>query len=504
MKFFNNNRFIFYGLCWYFLLIPYAIADKLYMPEGFLADEIEDYIAVLNSSHTVATGTLFVYYDDGARQDFAVEFPPEQRITLSLKGLGVKLETPYATMLETNRTITAAFVHYDHGYALASHLTPTLSRQWGLAEGYVSSWTRDYLTLLNPSSDTAEVNLRLLYQYNYYYYGALPQYFTLRIEPNRRFSVDLHKYLRRQYRNQPYGFTLTSTRPIVAALSHYDDALGDGSLIIATPSSQGNRNGFVANGQVPNNGFEIINVVNPHKYSVDFDVILHYDNSVSQIFSFMGLYNESRRGLNISDLANRDEIYAVEYRSFVSHYNSNWHKQGIPAPGTPVPTLVNFVHVEHDTRIGKGMDGVEFTSSGHTHWEFAEGYRSAPRLEESEEEVGSEEEAGSEEQSGSEEENTPPQDIIEQYLMIYNPSLSTATVDVTLYYEDGKMPTVITMAIGSSRKSILALHEHELVRVEENGIRYGIKVTSTVPVIPYFTHKDRAANNSFGLIGVRR
>jgi hypothetical protein len=453
------------------------------MPEGYINEHIDDFVAVLNTNTRTVTGNLRVYYTDGESQTYPVSFPPEQRSGVVMRFTGVKWNQPYGMALETDLPVTAALLHYDYEKkaALGEHFSPTLSREWSVAEGYMSNWTRDYLTLLNPNNTTVEARVNLFYRYRPY--PPLPQYFDIRIKPNSRFRLDFHEFLSDYIWRREYGFTLQAEQPVSVALSHYDENWQDGSLIMGTPSILGSHNAYVAHG-VSNNSFEVLNILNPHSFSVDLDVILHYPDGISQVFSYLGIGSESRQGLDISQLDATDSHigYAIEYRAYASHYNYGDDKA--PTGGTPVAVITNYVNLSENA-----VQGSRFTEQPRTYWEFAEGCKAAG---------------------------------VTEYLSIYNPSKQDATVDVTVYYDDGgeirgmrdgetavvayeDAKTTFSINIPAGDWQRLAMHEQANIRSREgSGMWYGIAVSASQPVIPKLQHSDSLWGGSMALDGVPR
>lgn len=441
-----------------FFLQPFSSnAGTLYMPEGYVGNGTEEYIAILNPHDQDALGTISFYYEDGEVVTEEVFFPANQRSSLDIKQFNVEFARPFSTVITTDEPVTATLIHYDHGTALGSNFTDVTSTKWSIAEGFASDDTRDYLAIFNPNAERVKVNVSLLR------YAMQPEKYTISIGGNRRFSFDLFNYINQLgWYTQQYGILIESDNPIVASLSHYDDSLGDGTLVIGHPN-HGETVGYAAEGWISNNGFEFVNVLNPNNYDVIFKLELQYNNGIIEYLPdmYVGMYQ--RLGIKLNDYAQTEQGYMIKYTSVAAN-NWQWEENGYPAPDTPVNTVANFVHFDNS-----GLNSVRFLKEAHTRWEFAEGFHS---IDESK---------------------------VQEFMLVFNPSDQDANVTVTLVYDDGEDPTTIPLTVEAGKKSGLALHQEPSVRA--GYIWYGIVVESDIPIIPYFTHYDLTYGGSFALEG---
>ena len=72
------------------------------MPEGFLSDNVDEFVAVLNSTDKEVTGKCTIFYEDGNTLEFDVSFPPKQRSGITLKDKEILWNTGFSTVLETD------------------------------------------------------------------------------------------------------------------------------------------------------------------------------------------------------------------------------------------------------------------------------------------------------------------------------------------------------------------------------------------------------------------
>jgi len=437
-------------------------ANTLYMPEGYVGEGIEEFIAILNPQENEANGTVTIYYEDGTKLEGDVSFPPMQRSGLTLKDIGVEWNRPFSTVIETDETITATLIHYDNGSALGANFTEVTSTKWSIAEGVDQDLTRDFLSIFNPNESAVEINVSLLKE------GSSPQDFTINMGGERRFAFNLHEYVDRLgWFNEKYGVLLEADEPIVVSLSHYDGVLGDGTLVMGHPD-HGQSSGYIAEGWISEEGFEYISVLNPNEYGITLDFNIQYNTGITEVIEDVWVSGNQRIGYRLNNRVTPNQGFMIKYTAEAAN-NWEWEANRFPEPGTPANVVANFVHFDLS-----GLNGVRFRREPHTRWEFAEGYRS----------------------------DLPDQ--VYEFLLMYNPNEEDAEVNVTLIYDDGQEPTVIPLTVEAGKKDGLALHSDERVRIREGGIWYGIVVESDVPIVPYFTHYDLSFGGSFALEGSPR
>jgi hypothetical protein len=435
-----------------------AHSGTLYMPEGYISDGTEEFLAILNAGSVDAQGTITFYYEDGVTVEAPVFFPANQRSSLDIKQFGVEFDRPFSTVIDTDEHITATLIHYDNGMALGANFTNTTSQKWTIAEGFASDDTRDYLSIFNPNDEKVKVEVTLMR------YAMQSEKYAISIGGKRRFSFDLFNYINRLgWYTKEYGILIDSDKPIVASLSHYDDNLGDGALVMGHPH-HGETSGYIAEGWISDNGLEFVNVLNPHEFAIMLKLEIQYNDGITEYLPDLYIGEYQRLGVKLNDYAKLEQGYMIKYSS-VAADNWQWEENGYPEPGTPINSVANFVHFDHS-----GLNGVRFLKQPHTRWEFGEGFHSAEG-----------------------------ESHVQEFMLVFNPSEQDANVTVTLIYDDGQAPTTIPLTVEAGKKSGLALHNEPTVR--EGYIWYGSVVESDVPVIPYFTHYDLGFGGSFALEG---
>jgi len=423
-----------------------------YMPEGYTDFGVSEFIGVLNSSAQPATGDIIFCYADGTEESYPVYFPEYQRATLDIQAMGIKEKMAFSTVLKTDRKVTATFMSYNHGMALGENFTDIKSTRWGVAEGLASKSTSDFLCIFNPN--TYPVDVEVTIHPNPWRDGLI----TVRVDAKSRATLALNDFITDNFYPFAYGITLESTGAVVASMSRYDFGFNDAMLFMATPNI-GEASGYVADGIRTDRSYSYLDFLNVNGFGVNIALTINYIDGISHTTEHYMAANQWR-GIELNeDIVSRENVpYSIEYESTIDGYY--WYQQA--------PVLADFVHAYPGR-----MEGVRFQQKSHRYWEFAEGYRSAS------------------------------ENQISETLQIFNPSESVATGSVTLYYDDGVDPTVVTFRISSHEKAIFEFEKIAEIRAAHSwgGISYGIRIDSDTGVIPHFSHQDKHSGGSFALNG---
>ncbi|MBF0574051.1 MAG: hypothetical protein HQK69_09890, partial [Desulfamplus sp.] len=398
-------------------------------------------------------GECLIYYSDGENASSPIFVLPYQRTTLDIKMLGVREKVPFSTVIKTDHRVTATLIHYDKGNALGENFTNIKSTRWGIAEGFVSENTFDYLSLFNPNDYMVEVEIKL--HPNPWNQGVI----NLRIDGKKRASLAVNDFIKKELYPFAYGITMESTGAIVASMSRYDNVFGDGMLFMAAPNF-GEASGYIAQGSREEGSSEFLDFLNINDFGINLSVKIHYIDGISYITKYYIGHNQWASIKLTEDVITRKDIpYSLEYEATNANY---WY------PNQQAPVIANFIHAYEGN-----MEGVRFEQTPHRYWEFAEGFRESSKK------------------------------AVVENLYIFNPSESYSTGNVTIYYDDGINPTVLPFKIAPYGKLSLLLNEVEKMRDTHSwgAISYGIRIDSNTGVIPYFVHKDTNMGGSFALNG---
>ncbi|WP_353570291.1 hypothetical protein [Candidatus Albibeggiatoa sp. nov. BB20] len=423
------------------------VSNTLYMPEGFIGDGIDEFVSLLNTHDETVNATCFFYYEDGTALSFPLELLAKQRTTFTVKDKGVAFYRPFAIVIEPEKKITATLAHYAQGnVAMGANFTPITSKKWASSQGFYhhEDKIRNYLVGFNPNNEPVDINLQITGVTEIF-----PLNVQLRVEPKSRFNVKLQDYLNPTIPEQPIGALVSTNKPIVVGMSHYDDLLDDGTLSIAEPS-WGSQRGYVAEGWLSDTGFEVVNLVNPHDTPTEiiFYKSQQYYDAASE-FARFELTPYQQAGLVVSAFLPKKQPLSISYSS-------------------AQPVVASFNHFDLS-----GLNGVNFVPNGHTHWEFAEGFRG---------------------------------DNVLEFLLVQRESLVSNSeplnVKVRLYYYDGQANAELDLVIPANEsKATLFLHADNRVRSSPDGVTYSVTLDADLPIIPYFTHYDFNFGGAFALSG---
>ncbi|MCV6639541.1 hypothetical protein [Candidatus Albibeggiatoa sp. nov. NOAA] len=421
-------------------------SNTLYMPEGFIGNDIEEFVSLLNTHDEEVNATCSIYYEDGTKFSFPLTLPPKQRSSFSVKEKGVPFYRPFAMVIESDKKITAAFAHYATGnIALGDNFTSITSKKWATAQGFYNheDKIRSYLVGFNPNDEAVNVNLRITGST-----VAFPRDIELKVAANSRFSVKLQDHLNTSIPEQSIGALVSASKDIVVGMSHYDDFLNEGTFTIAHPS-WGENTGRVAEGWLSDTGFEVVDLINPNDTRVSVNFSAYPSETQSSSFLTVGLEPFSQYAVVLNDFLPKHKPQHISWRE----------ESGLPV-------VADFSHYDLS-----GLNGVNFTHQAYTHWEFAEGFRF---------------------------------DNVLEFLLISRGHPNGETnIKVSVYYFDGQANAEFNVVIPEGEmKTALALHEDDRIRSNpSHGIAYGFTLDASEPVIPYFTHYDFNLGGAFALSG---
>lgn len=465
--------------------------DVLYYPEGFAGSTINEFLPIQNTNdHTVIyqviaraeipQGTAangFTWFRDKVISPVGgLTIGPTSRggITISHFGAGgqpsaddlVPQGVPYSIEIRATDTLFANMSRYDFGTSTGEAFTRTTSTTWGFADLYKltgAGGVSDFLVWENPNNQDATVTI------TYYFQNLAPFSAVVTTRMFRRGGVNLNQ-VGSIPGNTAFSVQVSSTQPLIAALSHFDsraagDPLGSAELGV---SGSGSRFGVIPFGNVgpgatgiPNQ--ESISVLNT---GTSQSVVVNFTLS----FSIPGLQPLSlpaslivapqRRGTfdfsGVAQLAD-GRRYSIRYDILPgsAQVYAGWvHKQSFPGISN-ADDIANPVGVVAATK-----------------WEFAEGFMDPAR-------------AG--------------RDVFEN-ISIYNPhilafgaTVTPANVTIRLLYGDSFVLSLPEVQIAAGGRIDLDLHAIQAVLnqgTQNQRYFYSIEVVSDVVVVAQMRHFD--------------
>jgi len=308
-----------------------------YFAEGYVSDEVVEWLLILNPSNDDAHTDVTLFYEDGIIKSFSKDIPAHS------KG-GVKLNDyadagkAFGTRIESNQPIVAQLAHYEPAGCHGSIGSTELARTWYFGEGYVSSEVVEWLGILNPSNDDAHTTITL------YYEDGRTEFFSKDIPAHSKGGVKLNDYADA---GKAFGTRIDSDQPIVAQLAHYEPAGGHGSI----GSTELAKTWYFGEGYVSGEVVEWLGILNPTNEDAHTTITLYYEDGRTEFFS-KDIPARSKGGVKLNDYADAGKAFGTRIDSDqpiviqLAHYEpAGGHgsigailKEVIPTP-TPTPTL---------------------------------------------------------------------------------------------------------------------------------------------------------------------
>lgn len=228
----------------------------VFFPEGYSSASINEFISIGNpSTTTTAAYSVILRYETGEIGGVVSSgtIAPGSRggVTLSngANGVlaGVRPNTPYSIVIESNIEVAATLAHYDFGTSIGDAFTSESSDTWTFSRlERVPGSVFDFVVYYNPNNFDVEVTLTA------YAAGQSPVSLTQTVGANRRLGFSINDIP--QFPTGVFGGILTSKakssanqaafRGVVASLSHYNQTFGTGFAELGDPGL-GDTNGAI-------------------------------------------------------------------------------------------------------------------------------------------------------------------------------------------------------------------------------------------------------------------
>jgi hypothetical protein len=228
----------------------------LYYPEGYAASTIDEFVPIVNPNSFDVTYTVIARYETGVRDQTLVSnvvIPANSRggFTITRHEDPTSLtrrDTPYALEIQSNGQLGATFAHYDFGVTTGENFTNRISTTWTFAQvnrdgiadpAALGNLFNDYVIFYNPNNADVSVNITMTYD------DGTVTTFTRTVGALRRSGINFDTD-DAVTRNGRFSVRLSSSAPIVAAMSSYDIQNGRGFGLL------GDADGGSTTGVVPN------------------------------------------------------------------------------------------------------------------------------------------------------------------------------------------------------------------------------------------------------------
>jgi cyclophilin family peptidyl-prolyl cis-trans isomerase len=257
--------------------------DKIYYPEGFRSASSEETVELTNPNAFATTYQLIAHYENGQRDNVIASGTIAAGTTLELKvwdptnptASKVRADTPYALQLETAAAagavgtvapIAAAYNRRDFGGTIGDSFfhtngySATNLRTWDFARVERNPNSREFVTWVNTTDQNATVTV------NFYTSSGLSSTVkTFALEAYRRGGMN---FFAQGMPDGVYAIRVTSTQPIVAAMSDFDLPSAAGATYLPGfggigQAGGGATNAVLANAEILNNFTNNLSIFNP-------------------------------------------------------------------------------------------------------------------------------------------------------------------------------------------------------------------------------------------------
>jgi hypothetical protein len=368
-----------------------AAATTFYFAEGYTGDGFQEYLCLGNPDDVEAGATITYLYKDGRTESEDVAIPPSSRATVNVNaaaGAGKEV----SIMVTSDQNIVAERPMYFNyqGMWTGGHDTVGATNSsflWYFAEGYTGAGFDEWICVLNPNDEAA--NLVFYFQTQE---EGLKIESGLSVPPHSRGSFLVNDLL--GGKSYQTSLTLASNQSIVAERPMYFDYTGTGNwhwqgghCVMGTPTLS--KEYFFAEGTTRAGFEEWLTIQNP--YPMDITVNATFQLGEGQGDPVQVAYDlpgSTRRTIFVPDEVGRDKdvsIYLNSSYNFLAERPMYFSYGGSGG---------------NDWQGGHCVIGATVTSQ---EWFFAEGYTGAG---------------------------------FEQWLCIQNPSAEPAEVTVNYYTQE--------------------------------------------------------------------
>jgi len=313
-----------------------------YFGEGYVSDEVVEWLNILNPTNDDAHTTITLYYEDGRTEFFSKDIPADSKGGVKLNDYA-DAEKAFGTKIESDQPIVAQLAHYETVRGHGSIGSAELAKSWYFGEGYVSGEVVEWLVILNPSNDDAHTTITL------YYEDGRTEFFSKDIPAHSKGGVKFNDYADAE---KAFGTKIESDQPIVAQLVHYEPAGGHGSI----GSTELAKNWYFGEGYVCGEVVEWIGILNPSNDDAHTTITLYYEDGRTEFFS-KDIPAHSKGGVKLNDYADAGKAFGTKIES-------------------DQPVVVQLAHYEP----AGGHGSIGSTELART-WYFGEGYVSGEVVE---------------------------------------------------------------------------------------------------------------------------
>jgi len=443
---------------------------KYYFPEGFAGGTINEFLPISNPNGVTANFQVIVRSEtaqpqpaatpgDSPDPDFWYRDKVVQTGTLGANRRGgitlsrfsapsqnlVAQGVPYAVEVWSTLRLSVNISRYDFGTATGEAFSAAPATTWAVANVQKGGDIRDFITWDNPNDADAPINV------TFYFDGQDPIVLDniTTTQAFRRGGLNINGLT--QLPDGAFSAVITSTQPLIVALSHFDpggDKFGSVSLGL---SGTGQTVAILPFGNLDNGAVETISFLNTASTAAIVTLIFSFEDGTPDFTvtpSSLMLATNRRASFDPASLP------ALAGKSYTLRYSSGSTR-----------IFASATHRERGDELASPL-----ATTAATRTDFAEGFIDPAR-------------AGT--------------DLFET-ISIYNPQIGVlggfgdpANITVRFLYNDGFIVTR-TLTIEAGRRSNLDVHSlaEVLAQGANNRFFFSIEVVSDVPVVAMMRHYD--------------
>ena len=260
------------------------MSNAVYFPDGFRSGRIVSTVELQNDDpNTTAQYQIIARYETNTRDTVIASgtLAAGAHLSVPISKAGtptldlVKATAPFAYLIRSTKPVSAALNHTDfgatasEGFFQANQFSASQIESWTFANGQKGAGIASYIVWENLSEVANTVTL------TFYPEGGSPLVMAKTTQPYRRGGLDIQQLT--AVPDGPFSVVITSTQPIVAALSQYRAAPARASMELGVIAG-GNTEGILPGAYIASVGQSTLTVLytqaSPTIVTIDFEFIL--------------------------------------------------------------------------------------------------------------------------------------------------------------------------------------------------------------------------------------
>ncbi len=433
----------------------------LYYPEGYSSTTIDEFVPLVNPNSFPVTYSIIARYETGTRDQTLISsgvIPANTRggITINThnnpNGSLVRRDTPYALEIQSDGQLGATFSHYDFGVTTGESFTNQVSTTWTFSEVHRDGISdpaapgnlfNDFVLFYNPTNVDASVTITMVYD------DGSTTTFMRSLGALRRggLNFDTDSAVTRSGR---FGVRISSTQPIVAAMSSYDIANSRGFGLLGNPEG-----GSVA-GAVPSistgGGVESsLSIFNATNTAASVNVRFTYSRvNLPDLVRTLSVDANSRRTFTLAQLGLVDSQPAgIRYDSSVPVTLTAIQYQNGDGDATEAGTAAGTIALFGDAFVNPAFAGVTYIES----------------------------------------------------MGLCNPASISVDISIRFLFTDGTISPATVVTVGPHDFADVSIDQNPFILSRVDPTAFSVRVDAATPFIASFTHYDLFLGGGWTALG---